>query len=765
MTVRVRLRDGRVVTVQTDDPQVAARAAHRFQQENPTPAHEMPTGGLDADTADDAARSGVTGVHQGVAAIPGILGDVQEIGRQIAGVPIYWAMRATGHDDREARQSVQQGIDAARNFARARDMQLPTSQDINEGALSLESPAVQQWTNHEPTTRVGRYARTVGAFAPNALIPGSGAARLARVVVPAVTSEAAGQMTEGSPLEPAARIGGALAGGVVAEGAIGINANAAARRLNSAPQAQNLENEFGQMTAGERSGNARMRLEEDDLRRGQGSDQAQSIMRSFDARRAQRIRDNAMAVVTRGEPALSENVGEAGTILSDELRSARAASRARATQQYNVAFEAAKNEPIPAGLNDLPSQRITQAALDDGFEVPAEARRPIAVLEQKIQGGAATQADVERARQELNRELGAAVNSRNDAAEFRLGRVISALDDWQMGVLRNPSARRAMEEARGIYAETAQLFGRQGRTELSTGHVGRTDLGGRAIDRTINADLTGEQIIDGILGTGTRPSGQALGAVRRIRQLGTGRIVYTNRNAQSGVRVPGRTPVGGGSSDALDMRLRRARQFAADAPDSLAAQRYFGGKPQQPDPMLQSLREGMWHRLLRPLDDYLARVETTGEGGILPAQRMVSQLDNALNRSGREIMSLLYTEREIQAMQRLLRFFKQIVPPAGANYSGTSAGIYRMISAAIRKAASIIPGLGPVLTAAGETVTQANSTAAARRAIAPVRTATATRGSSAVAAMAGDQPTALTPATSAALALPSPDERRRLGAQ
>ena len=38
MPTRVQLADGRVVTVQTDDPQEAARAAHRFQQANPVSA-------------------------------------------------------------------------------------------------------------------------------------------------------------------------------------------------------------------------------------------------------------------------------------------------------------------------------------------------------------------------------------------------------------------------------------------------------------------------------------------------------------------------------------------------------------------------------------------------------------------------------------------------------------------------------------------------------------------------------------------------------
>lgn len=51
MPTRVQLADGRVVTVETDDPEEAARAAHRFQQQNPA---EYP--GWRAQSVEDFAR-------------------------------------------------------------------------------------------------------------------------------------------------------------------------------------------------------------------------------------------------------------------------------------------------------------------------------------------------------------------------------------------------------------------------------------------------------------------------------------------------------------------------------------------------------------------------------------------------------------------------------------------------------------------------------------------------------------------------------------
>lgn len=68
---------------------------------------------------------------------------------------------------------------------------------------------------YKPKTTAGEYARTLGEFAPAAAFgPGGAVARTANVAVPAVISETAGQLTEGTDAEPWARAGGAFAGGL-----------------------------------------------------------------------------------------------------------------------------------------------------------------------------------------------------------------------------------------------------------------------------------------------------------------------------------------------------------------------------------------------------------------------------------------------------------------------------------------------------------------------------------------------------------------------
>jgi hypothetical protein len=67
---------------------------------------------------------------------------------------------------------------------------------------------------YEPQTTAGEYARTVGEFLPGAIVPGGLATKAASVLVPAIASETAGQMTEGTPMEQPARIGAGIVGGL-----------------------------------------------------------------------------------------------------------------------------------------------------------------------------------------------------------------------------------------------------------------------------------------------------------------------------------------------------------------------------------------------------------------------------------------------------------------------------------------------------------------------------------------------------------------------
>lgn len=656
---------------------VQRQARAEIAASNPTPPPERPRR---VGQVEDVASSFLTAIPRGLAATVTFPRDLNDLSAN-------WA------EDNEVFGDSEIGVGARRFLFGTPSTEenpgwipWPSLQEVDEGIITpLVGP------QHQPQTTAGEYARTAGEFVAAAAAPGSAATRASRVFVPAAASEAAGQATEGTPYEVPARLLGGIGGGIATEVSVAANAQRAARRLGSQANAD-LEAEFGPMTAGERSGNPRQRLEEDDLRRGMGSERSQAIMQGFDDRRAPEIQSNVLRIATRGMEPTTEDIGAAGTAVADALRSRIDDMRTSQRRLYDDAFSRAENEIVSANqvANEL-TDRVNRIVADEFLDAQPSVR-VIERLQGQISQGQATYATVERARQALNRQLTTAMKAGDDASAYGITRIIDELDSFVAPRL-SPEASRAITEARGFTREMLQQFGQRQRTDLATGHVGRSDPGGRAIERVLNQDMTGEQVIDQILGGNTRPSQQTLGAVRRIREINDA-LATSNPNAASGARLPGRRKRGG--------QTRGERAFAADNPNS----RYG---VELPNPELQALREALFHRILRPLGQ-------RNQGGMIPAQTVVTNLRRALDGAGKEITALMFTERELQAMRRALAYMERLTPPTGAAVSGTTPAISRMLSQTFDKLVSIIPGIGPVMR---ELISDANSTGQARRAVRP----------------------------------------------
>lgn len=90
---------------------------------------------------------------------------------------------------------------------------------------------------YQPKTTLGRYAETAGSFAPAAVLPagelGLGARLLRMVAAPAIASETAGELTQGTAAEPYARAGAAILGGGLGAG---LKSRAALPALKNAEQ-------------------------------------------------------------------------------------------------------------------------------------------------------------------------------------------------------------------------------------------------------------------------------------------------------------------------------------------------------------------------------------------------------------------------------------------------------------------------------------------------------------------------------------------------
>lgn len=118
-------------------------------------------------------------------------------------------------------------------------------------------------TSYQPETTAGKFAQTASEFVPGALAGPGGLARkvIGYGILPGAASEAAGQATEGTKLEPVARIAAAIAAGA----APGL-ASRAVTPLPISPDRQKLVDALARegvpLTAGQKTGSTPLRYAE-----------------------------------------------------------------------------------------------------------------------------------------------------------------------------------------------------------------------------------------------------------------------------------------------------------------------------------------------------------------------------------------------------------------------------------------------------------------------------------------------------------------------
>ena len=150
-----------------------------------------------AATAKDVAKSAGIGVARGVLGLGGIVGDLTDIG-------------AKGIKKATDFVSEQVGVEPYQPQGESVLNNIPTSASLTKNVEGVTGEF------YKPQTTAGRYAETVGEFLPAAAAGPGGVARKVgmQAVIPGVASEAAGQATEGTALEPYARAGAGIVAGL-----------------------------------------------------------------------------------------------------------------------------------------------------------------------------------------------------------------------------------------------------------------------------------------------------------------------------------------------------------------------------------------------------------------------------------------------------------------------------------------------------------------------------------------------------------------------
>lgn len=253
-----------------DQPQAKGRNLFAPQVEQPV----APPAPDQVGVVEDVAKSGGSGFARGVAdliGLPGTIGDAINSGLSyVTGLPKLPSSVVSG--------------DALRKDASA----------VTGGA-----------TDYQPQTTAGEYARTGGEFLPSAVaLGGVNPLSIARnAILPAVTSETAGQMTEGTKAEPYARVVGALAGG-----ALPSLAKRAVTPFPISPErqaaVQALKGEGVNLTAGQASGSKMLQAAESELG---GSAAADLIGKQGDEFTGAVLKKAGITDATRATPEVIDN--------------------------------------------------------------------------------------------------------------------------------------------------------------------------------------------------------------------------------------------------------------------------------------------------------------------------------------------------------------------------------------------------------------------------------------------------------------------------
>lgn len=335
-----------------------------FDQFDEAPARSSPAQGNPFDQFDAPAKPGVamdvaksipSGFARGVAGIVG-LPDLADQGASYvydhtAG-RIANAMRTgsfaaptEGSYDRVRRMRAESGLPMISS---------PTAKQVVGAIEGVTGPL------YKPQTMAGEYAGTAAEFAAGLPFTGGSALqRGAQILVPAVTSETAGQVTKGTAIEPYARAAGGVLGGVATaiaqaprgvapvleKSLAGIDAQTMARAEQVFAEGQRQGVNLTWFEAIDKASNGATRLG-DVMRVVENSAGGGEVMRPFFAQRAGQVEaaggkaigglaDNALDPVTTG----IRVQGAAEGVIGDTQKAINAATR--------PAYQAAENVRLP----------------------------------------------------------------------------------------------------------------------------------------------------------------------------------------------------------------------------------------------------------------------------------------------------------------------------------------------------------------------------------------------------------------------------------
>lgn len=434
--IEVELPDGTIAEFpdDTSDEVIKGALARQF-----APTQQGSTWG---DTAVDVGKSLASGIGRGVtglAGLPGTLGDMANNGLSyLTGLP-----------------------------------QLPQSPLSGETLTNAADAVTGGGMSYQPQTTAGEYAKTTGEFIPGAAaFGGISAANIGRFgILPGMASEAAGQATEGSNVEPYARVAAAL----LAPAAPALGARAISPFGGSiTPERQGLidalKAEGITPTAGQATGSKSLRYMESELGGGAARNIADDQARAFTEAAMSRAGQQGIAS-PQNMTAMHDRIGSGfneisarNSIVADMKL---AEDIATVTTKYGRRLPTAQKEIVKNMADD-----VVQIAKNNGGVIPGDIYQDTRSLFSSMAQGA----------RNSDPQYAEAMRGLRNALDDAMNRSISPEDAGQWATLRRQygnkktlekAAAGAGENAAEGFISPAKL--RQAATTGRQGQYGRTE--------------------------------------------------------------------------------------------------------------------------------------------------------------------------------------------------------------------------------------------------------------------------------------------------
>lgn len=357
---------------------------------------------------EDVARSVGSGFRTGLESIPGTPQDL--IGLGARGVNKLFGTEYTGDVP-----------------------YLPSSEDIHQATTPVFGESYQ------PQTTAGKYARTATEFGAGSLGPGGLLRNAAIGVGSGLASEAAGQLTEGTALEPWARVGAGLASGAGADSAMKTGQAVRQAPFRQAEQAVEDAAEVHGVrpTKGQRSGDVTQQQREEQMLHGSKGSWAQRLMEGRKRENLEAIKDSSAKIQDRTAPTRGSTPVDSGGNLNWSARRRAEAAKAKggadidAALKSGVMIDADALRGLPAELQTKlagPHPFVPEVILDSTTPIASQAMERVEKFVKQAEDPAVKEVSLAGAEQ-LRRNLGALSASTPTDARA-LSKIKQHFDDW-----------------------------------------------------------------------------------------------------------------------------------------------------------------------------------------------------------------------------------------------------------------------------------------------------------------------------------------------